>query len=425
MFEAILRRPQRLLIIVLGCVIVLFITTYFSISENSAEMIRDRIQHLPYLHPSEVSCPSPAVAQNTGSIMPQTIADVRKLATVGDDTNLYPPEFVPHEVNKMPRVKAGFVVLVRNQELEDMKSSMRDVEDRFNRKFGYPWIFLNDKPFTEEFKNGVRSMTRSECRFGLVPTEHWSYPSWIDQEKAAREREKMVANDVIYGGSESYRHMCRFQSGFFWRNNATLDLDYYWRVEPGVRLYCDIDYDPFMFMAINNKQYGFTISLHEYEATIPTLWKETQEFIRAHPEFVASDNALGFITDDPSKGIFDQKYNNCHFWSNFEIGDMRLWRSPAYRAYFEHLDRAGGFFYERWGDAPVHSIAASIFLNRSQIHHFEDIGYYHVPFTHCPANIEKFHKTGKCRCDPSTSNDKDGFMCMKEWWRTSIEGKPK
>lgn len=59
------------------------------------------------------------------------------------------------------------------------------------------------------------------------------------------------------------------------------------------------------------------------------------------------------------------------------------------------------FFYERWGDAPVHSIAASLFLNRSQIHHFEDIGYRHVPWAHCPANRAKYHDTGKCLCDPT------------------------
>lgn len=58
------------------------------------------------------------------------------------------------------------------------------------------------------------------------------------------------------------------------------------------------------------------------------------------------------------------------------------------------------FFYERWGDAPVHSIAASIFLNRSQIHHFEDIGYRHNPWNHCPANRAKYHDTGKCLCEP-------------------------
>ncbi len=41
---------------------------------------------------------------------------------------------------------------------------------------------------------------------------------------------------------------------------------------PDVTFFCDIDYDPFLFMQDNNKMYGFTISLYEYEATIPTLW---------------------------------------------------------------------------------------------------------------------------------------------------------
>lgn len=36
--------------------------------------------------------------------------------------------------------------------------------------------------------------------------------------------------------------------------------------------------------------------------------------------------------------------------SNFEIARIDFWRSEAYRAYFDHLDKSGGFFYERWGD---------------------------------------------------------------------------
>jgi alpha 1,2-mannosyltransferase len=41
---------------------------------------------------------------------------------------------------------------------------------------------------------------------------------------------------------------------------------------PDVTFFCDIDYDPFLIMQDQNKLYGFTISLYEYEATIPTLW---------------------------------------------------------------------------------------------------------------------------------------------------------
>ncbi|KAJ2005675.1 alpha-1,2-mannosyltransferase ktr1, partial [Coemansia thaxteri] len=70
----------------------------------------------------------------------------------------------------------------------------------------------------------------------------------------------------------------------------------------------------------------------------------------------------------------------------------------AYESYFQHLDRAGGFFYERWGDAPIHSIAATLFLEKGQIHWFEDIGYRHPGNMHCPRDAAM---QAKCICDPN------------------------
>jgi alpha 1,2-mannosyltransferase len=33
-------------------------------------------------------------------------------------------------------------------------------------------------------------------------------------------------------------------------------------------------------------------------------------------------------------------------WSNFEIGDLDLWRGEAYSKFFDFLDKKGGFYYE-------------------------------------------------------------------------------
>jgi len=175
---------------------------------------------------------------------------------------------------------------------------------------------------------------------------------------------------VIYGDSISYRHMCRFESGFFFQQELMLDYEYYWRVEPSIELYCDIDYDVFKYMKENNKNYGFTLSLYEYIETIPTLWNSVKTFIKEHPEHIAKDNGMQFVSDDGGAN-----YNRCHFWSNFEVGNLNFWRSQAYTDFFNRLDQDGGFFYERWGDAPVHSIAAALLLPKDEIHFFNDIGY--------------------------------------------------
>ena len=47
---------------------------------------------------------------------------------------------------------ATFVVLCRNSDLGDILWSVQQMEDRFNKRFGYPWVFLNDESFTEEFQ---------------------------------------------------------------------------------------------------------------------------------------------------------------------------------------------------------------------------------------------------------------------------------
>ena len=98
---------------------------------------------------------------------------------------------------------------------------------------------------------------------------------------------------------------------------------------------------------------------------------------------------------------------------------MDFWRGPAYTDFFNYLEEKGGFYYEvrvilspglyialtrvqRWGDAPVHSIAAALFAKKEQIHFWDEIGYEHNPYTHCPQN-GKTWKQGKCSCSQQRS----------------------
>ncbi|KAJ1900608.1 alpha 1,2-mannosyltransferase 2.4.1 [Kickxella alabastrina] len=271
-------------------------------------------------------------------------------------------------------VRAGFVILVRNSELHQLRATIRQLEDQFNAQHS------------------------SDCHFGLVPYEHWSMPPWIDRVRA-KWAMTMMASRVPYGNSESYRKMCRYEPGFFQR--PLLDgFDYYWRVEPGVEFTCSIPYDPFKFMVDNNKSYGFAISLREFPVTVKTLWKTTNAFRAAYPDYIAPNNMLRWVTAP------DGDYNMCHFWPNFEIASLAFLRSPQYTAYFDFLDRAGGFFLERWGDAPVHSLAVAMLLNKSQVHYF-DIGYYHSPFQNCPTDPHFNAQHCFCNSDHSMIYNED------------------
>ncbi|WVW83027.1 hypothetical protein I302_105044 [Kwoniella bestiolae CBS 10118] len=306
------------------------------------------------------------------------------------------------------RANAVFVVLARNSDLWPFLDSMRQMEDRFNHWAKYDYVFLNDDDFSDEFKRYTQSMTKAKCHYGKIEPDHWHQPEWIDEEKATKAREEMIRKKVIYGHSVPYRNMCRFNSGFFYRHPLLADYDYYWRIEPSVKFFCDLNYDPFLVMKDEQKVYGFTLSLYEYIETIPTLWDAVKEFIQEHPDYLPEGNAMQFLSDDGG-----ETYNKCHFWSNFEIGDLNFWRSEPYTEFFDYLDKKGGFYYERWGDAPVHSIGAALFAKKEQIHWFEDIGYRHEPFQHCPQG--EAHTRGNCWCDQGNNFDFEWYSCTKRY----------
>ena len=95
-----------------------------------------------------------------------------------------------------------------------MIESIKSMERHFNRWYHYPYVFLNDQDFNSTFKETIQNYTSGSVEFGKIPAEHWGYPDWVDPEKA---REGIAQQgdrgDIMYGGMESYHHMCRFFSG--------------------------------------------------------------------------------------------------------------------------------------------------------------------------------------------------------------------
>ncbi|TVY84573.1 Alpha-1,2 mannosyltransferase KTR1 [Lachnellula suecica] len=291
------------------------------------------------------------------------------------------------------RPRAALISLVRNSELEGMMQSMRQLELRWNSKYQYPWVFFNDEPFTEEFKAATRNLTSAKCYYEIVPKEHWTLPDWIDEGRFMNSLEYLGTIGVGKGWLVSYHHMCRWNSGFFYKHPFLRDYDFYWRVEPDVHYFCDIDYDVFRFMRDNKLKYGFNMNILDDARSFPSLWTRTRNFAAAHPHLIHPEADLDWLLDPTSGG----EYNNCQFFSNFEIGSLDFWRGEENEAYFEWLDKAGGFYYERFGDAPVHTLSVAMFLPKSEIWFFRDIGYQHDINHHCPP-----HREGKCSCQPTS-----------------------
>jgi alpha 1,2-mannosyltransferase len=133
---------------------------------------------------------------------------------VPGDYYTHPNTSSPHAERK---ANAAIVMLARNGDLPGIVKSMKQMEDRFNKKFHYPYVFLNEEPFTDKFKQyapchikyysdlthfcrRTSELTDSKTQYGLIPHDNWYQPDWIDEKKATEARDAMVKNQVIYGG---------------------------------------------------------------------------------------------------------------------------------------------------------------------------------------------------------------------------------
>ncbi|KAJ4369237.1 hypothetical protein N0V83_006322 [Neocucurbitaria cava] len=361
----------------------------------------------------------------------EVIFHIRSFTIPRPSTNLDPPFYTtchdPSTMNSTARANATFMMLARNSDVSGAVQSVKSVQAQFNQHFGYPWVFLNDEEWSEEFKMEVGKAVGEgvSVTFDTIPWEVWGFPMWIDREKARRKMKKMEREGVMYAGEESYHHMCRFQSGFFYDHPALLPYKFYWRVEPDIRFTCAIPYDPFLSMSQHDKKYGYAIALWERGNTVPSLFRKISDYkarrhVRTTPLWTAlmapsyapwliRRFVLSLLRNRDGKGDL---WNMCHLWSNFEIADMEFFRSSAYRELFRYLDEDGGFYYERWGDAAVHSLGVAMLLRPDEVHWFSDWGYVHGGLQVCP-------KEGLgCGCECEEGGREVETVCLDSIRRT-------
>ncbi|CCF59732.1 hypothetical protein KAFR_0H03220 [Kazachstania africana CBS 2517] len=405
---------------------------------------------------------------------------------------------------------ATFVMLTRNEELYEVISTIESIESHFNQWFHYPYVFLNNDEFTDEFQNAINEVISSQAYFGLVDPQDWDIPiDEADRIKYEEHIEDQGDRGIYYGNLETYHKMCRYYSGKFYQHELVSQFEWYWRIEPNVEFFCDLSYDPFLEMSKHGKKYAFTIVIPEIYWTVPNLFRSSMSYIKeknitvgslwkmftydynildveTEDEFedlarwvnyesdimgrISEKVAIDYIMETPEtyeynleslRRLIDraqskvpivedkfenQEYNLCHFWSNFEIAKVDIFNNDIYNDYFKFLEEQHGFWEERWGDAPVHSLGLSLVLNVTDVHYFRDIGYRHSTLQHCPKNApgmnefkyepneSRWNRRGKyfwnsvkydresevgsgcrCRCPKMREVEDNNSLCLNKW----------
>ncbi|CAJ0768784.1 6941_t:CDS:2 [Entrophospora sp. SA101] len=147
----------------------------------------------------------------------------------------------PKEQPIIRKANAVFLVYLGHENTKRMGTTLAQLENRFNHKYQYPYVFLSDKEISDDFKNYISGLTKAKCEYGTIPKEQWGTPSNIDLELFDEKMKELEGKDVLL---------------------------------------------------------GFTISLYEYKETVPTLWNSVKEFMTLHPEYVKDDNWMEFFSND-------------------------------------------------------------------------------------------------------------------------------
>ena len=163
----------------------------------------------------------------------------------------------------------------------------------------------------------------------------------------------------------AYRHMCRFQSKLIYEEPILMGLDYYWRLDDDSQILAPISYDVFAFMQQRQLLYGYVIEHYDVKQCIPCLWPAAKIYVSEN-----NINATYFHNWSVGRMIYN----------NFEIASFSIWRNEKYTRFINYIDRVGGIYYYRWGDAPIKSIALSILVDISSVYRFQDISYRHQDY---------------------------------------------
>ncbi|KAL7914289.1 nucleotide-diphospho-sugar transferase [Trichoderma velutinum] len=195
------------------------------------------------------------------------------------------------------RPRAAFVSLAHENDLSALMSSISQVEETFNYRYQYHWIFFSTQPLSEEFRQQTSNATGAVCLYEV-----------ISEDKLASPKQPVAFNTLppaLTGGeyvselgrqAHSPAQISRWNSGPFASENRLRDYDWIWRIEPGAQFTHDITFDVFRFMRDHEIAYGFNEALLDKDE-IRIHSQPVISFIDKHPDLLHADADLSWLLD--------------------------------------------------------------------------------------------------------------------------------
>jgi hypothetical protein len=97
---------------------------------------------------------------------PQPLADgesIDKSQPIRIHPNLNPAQ---PWLNRTDRAKAAIVIIASDQDYTDVQKTVVELEAAFNSRFMYPYIFINDQPYEDLFRQNMYRLIGYRAHYG-------------------------------------------------------------------------------------------------------------------------------------------------------------------------------------------------------------------------------------------------------------------
>ncbi|KAL6853200.1 glycosyltransferase family 15 protein [Trichoderma novae-zelandiae] len=334
------------------------------------------------------------------------------------------------------RPRAAFVSLAHEHDLPAVLSSISQLEETFNHRYRYHWVFFSTQPLSEEFRQQTSNATGAVCLYEVISEDNLASPKQPFAFNALPLDRQIGGEGVSEDGQSApfLGQISRWNSGPFACERRLRDYDWVWRIEPGAQFTHDITFDVFRFMRDHEIAYGFNEALLDRDE-LRTHSQPVRSFIDKHPDLLHADADLSWLlgsNDMPlgatSRGNWSRGPDSRDGgWSNlisfmiqdslrrlgccntdrqqgmsyggygddedmpptFDIGALSFFRSQGHQDLVNHLDAAGDFYSQPLRDMAVPTISASMFLPQKSVWNYRkrEVRHSHRPSP--PAHTQK------------------------------------
>jgi len=202
-------------------------------------------------------------------------------------------------------------------------------------------IIFNEGDFTAEHQDQLRALCPS-IEFRQINIDP---PPWIATHRAA--------TWAMPRFGVGYRNMYRlFALGLY---PYIEDLDYYMRLDDDSFVLSPITRDPFKHMVENDVHYMYR--------------SRTRESTKA---VVGLTTAVHQHDKD-----FTRKIVKYIFYNNYHVARRAMFTEEPFASALDYIDKRGGIYTGRWGDAPIHTLLLEQYLIKGEIEHDKSFKYQH------------------------------------------------